>query len=66
MCSGPGRELTLLKQTFTTITRRAEAVIKKRILVLVKQGEVAGREPKFVKAEAFDRIVLPPGLGHDG
>ncbi len=37
-----------------------EAAIEKRIFLLVKQGEVAGREPKFVKAQPFDRIVLPP------
>jgi hypothetical protein len=37
-----------------------EAVIEKRVLALVIAGEVVGREPRFVRPRAKDKIVLPP------
>ncbi len=36
-----------------------EARVQKYVLPLVDRGEVLGREPRYVKPEAFDSIVLP-------
>jgi hypothetical protein len=43
--------------------RDKEAVIEKRAIVLVHNGDAVGREPKFVKAQPFDKIALPPDSG---
>src|SRR5437868_1279943 len=40
--------------------RDQEARIEKRALLLVQNDEPKGREPHFVKAQAFDKILLPP------
>lgn len=37
-----------------------KAVIEKRVYAVVIAGEVVGREPKFVRPRAQDKIVLPP------
>ncbi|MCA6365154.1 MAG: hypothetical protein IM638_19135 [Bacteroidetes bacterium] len=36
-----------------------DANIRKHVLPLVDRGEVLGREPRYVKPEAFDAILLP-------
>lgn len=38
-------------------SRRAK--VEKSVLLLIKNGEALGREPKTVKAERFDEIVIP-------
>jgi hypothetical protein len=38
----------------------SEAVIEKRVIPVVLKGEAIGREPRFAKEMAKDKIVLPP------
>lgn len=39
-------------------TKRAK--VEKSVLLLVRNGEALGREPRTVKAEPFDQIEIPP------
>ena len=43
--------------------RDEEAQIEKRALLLVHNDSPVGREPRFAKAQHFDRIALPPDTG---
>jgi hypothetical protein len=40
--------------------RENEATIEKRALLLIHNDSPVGREPRFAKAQRFDKIVLPP------
>ncbi len=53
----PGRYSTEIN--IHNFDRTKKAKVEKSVLLLVKNGEALGREPKTVKAEPFDEIVIP-------
>jgi hypothetical protein len=59
-CSPVRQGLYATEINIHNFNRDKEAVITKTALVLVHNDAPEGREPKFVKPQPFDKIVLPP------
>ena len=63
LCSPVRQGIYATEINIHNFQRDKEAVIEKRAILLVHNDSPDGREPKFVKARAFDKITLPADSG---